>query len=139
MSPVPVHSTLRQAEGKGQRVVINCCMVAFSLQALARHFLSSAWSEVPKLCLWQCFYILLCCPESKWEGVKAARMKPGQDACAFGMSATAQGHSDSSLCRGTTFPAIFSGKDHGEGCSQQLKGQKSRARNPRQLGSVMYA
>lgn len=43
------------------------------------------------------------------------------------MSATAQGHSDSSPCRGMTFPDIFSGKDHGESCSQQLKGQKFRA------------
>ena len=51
VSLVPVHSALRQAEGKGQRVVINCCVVAFTLQAMTRQFLSSALGEMPKLAL----------------------------------------------------------------------------------------
>lgn len=56
VSLVPVHSALRQAEGKGQRLIINCCTVAFTLQAVTRQFLSSALGKMPKLSLFgQCF------------------------------------------------------------------------------------
>lgn len=56
VSLVPVHSALRQAEGKGQRLVINCCTVAFTLQAVTRHGSLLPWVRCPSsLCLGNAF------------------------------------------------------------------------------------
>lgn len=77
----PFQSTARSGrrKGKGRESL---------LIAAWWHFHCKPWqgssSLLPRLrCLsslsGQCFYILLCCPESKWEGVKAVRMKPRQE------------------------------------------------------------
>jgi len=48
-SLIPVHRALRQAEGKGQRAVTNCCTVAFTPQAVTRQVPSPPSGEMPKL------------------------------------------------------------------------------------------
>lgn len=94
VSLIPVHSALRQAEGKGQRIVINCCTVAFTPQAVTKQLPSSASGAMPKLAPFRkCFYLLLCCPESQHEGLRAAGTKPGQKHLDPEHPPTAQGHS----------------------------------------------
>lgn len=118
VSLIPVHSALGQAEGKGQRIVINCCTVAFTLQAVTRQPPFSASGAMPKLAPFgKCFKLLLCCPESQCEGVRAVSTKPGQkhlDLEHPPRHRGTPGFSPHCLHRGTTSLDISLGKGHGE-------------------------